>query len=207
MAMSAPCCGHDDPAGDLAAYRKVLRIALVVNALMFVVEVAGSRIAGSASLLADSIDFFGDAGNYAISLAVLARTLPTRSWAALLKAATMGVFGVFVLVETGWSAARGLRPEPYAMGAIAVVAFAANLAVAGLLFRFRGGDANRRSVWVCTRNDVAGNVAVGLAALGVFGTGRVWPDLTVALVLAGFALAGATAVFRQARNELRVSHS
>lgn len=162
-----------------------------------------SWTSGSVSLLADSIDFFGDAANYAISLAVLGMAAATRSKAAMFKAATMGAFGVFVLGKAVWSLKAGVPPEAVTMGAIGFAALVANVVVAWMLFRFRTGDANMRSVWICSRNDAIGNVAVMLAAFGVFGTGSAWPDLAVAAVMGTLALVGAVTVLRQARAELR----
>ena len=177
-------------------------VALVLNALMFVVELGGSWTSGSVSLLADAIDFFGDAGNYAISLAVLGMAATTRSKAALFKAACMGAFGVFVLGKAVWNLQAGVPPEPATMGVVGFVALAVNGGVALMLYRFRSGDANMRSVWICSRNDALGNIAVMLAALGVFGTGNAWPDLLVAGVMGVLALAGSWAVLQQARGEL-----
>jgi Co/Zn/Cd efflux system component len=203
--MSAHCCSDTacSPTAADPRYRKALWVALVVNALMFAVEFGASWASGSVSLLADSIDFFGDAGNYAISLAVLGMAATTRAKAALFKAACMGAFGAFVLVKAAWNAQSGVAPEPLTMGAVGLLALAANVGVALMLFRFRSGDANMRSVWICSRNDAIGNAAVMLAALGVFGSGSAWPDLLVAAVMGVLALSGATAVFRQARAELR----
>ena len=206
--MSASCCS--DIACSSSApvdpkYRRVLWVALVLNALMFAVEFGASWLSGSVSLLADSIDFFGDAGNYAISLAVLAMSLAARAKAAIFKAACMGAFGVFVLARSLWSLRWGVPPEAVTMGAVGFAALAVNASVAVMLYRFRTGDANMRSVWICTRNDVLGNVAVMFAALGVFGTGTAWPDLLVAGVMAMLALSGAWAVLRQARSEIRLS--
>jgi Co/Zn/Cd efflux system component len=183
----------------------VLWAALLLNALMFVVELVASWASGSVALLADSIDFFGDAGNYAISLAVLGMAVSTRAKAALFKAACMAAFGVFVLGQALWNARAGVTPEPLTMGVVGFAALAVNAGVAGLLYRFREGDANMRSVWICTRNDVLGNLAVLLAALGVFGTGTAWPDLIVAAVMALLALTGSWSVVRQARGELRLA--
>ena len=149
------------------------------------------------------IDFFGDAGNYAISLAVLGMAMAARSRAALFKAVCMGAFGVFVLGKAAWNLRAGVPPEPATMGAVGLAALAVNAGVALMLYRFRAGDANMRSVWICSRNDALGNVAVMLAALGVFGTGSAWPDLLVAAGMAMLALTGAWAVMRQARHELR----
>lgn len=200
--------GHDHDHGALPdgpvppGYARVLWIALVVNALMFLVEVAAGVAAGSVSLLADAIDFAGDAGNYALSLAVLSLGLVARARAALFKAACMLLFGVLVLARAGWSALAGDVPEPLTMGIVGVLALVANVAVAALLYAYREGDANMRSVWLCTRNDAIGNLAVLLAAVGVFGTGTRWPDLLVAAVMAGLALSAGLAVLRQARREL-----
>src|SRR5262245_13247962 len=204
--MSAHCC--PPPAAPPSAnptYRKVLWVALALNATMFVVELGSSWASGSVALLADSIDFFGDAGNYAISLAVLGMAVPARAKAALFKAACMGAFGAFVLGKALWNAQTGVLPEPMTMGAVGFAALAVNAGVALMLYRFRGGDANMRSVWICTRNDVLGNLAVMLAAFGVLGTGTAWPDLIVAAAMALLALTGSWTVVRQARAELRVA--
>lgn len=193
---------HGIPAGAPPGYRRALWIALVVNALMFAVEIASGVQAGSVSLLADSIDFFGDAANYGLSLAVLSMGLAWRSRAALLKAASMLGFGVVVLGRALWSALHGVTPEAMTMGVVGLLALAANVGVALLLYAWRDGDANMRSVWLCTRNDAIGNLAVMGAALGVFGTGSAWPDLAVAAVMAALALTAGWSVLRQARSEL-----
>lgn len=204
--MSASCCSPSAAVVD-PLFRRALWIALAVNAFMFVVEVFASWTSGSVSLLADAIDFFGDAANYALSLAVLASALHVRSKAAIAKAACMAAFGVFVLGRAVWALRSGTPPQAITMGAVAVAALATNLAVAVLLYRHRSGDANMRSVWICSRNDAIGNVAVGLAALGVFGTGSAWPDLLVATLMATLALTGAASVLRHARLELRGGQS
>ena len=199
--MSASCCSPQPPSQD-PAYRRVLWWALGINLLMFVVELAAGWAAGSVSLLADAIDFFGDAANYAVSLAVLGMAAAVRSKAAILKAACMAGFGIFVLSRAVWAAVVGSSPEPLTMGAVAMLALAANVGVALMLYRHRSGDANMRSVWICSRNDAIGNLAVGLAALGVFGTGAAWPDLAVAVLMALLALSGAWTVLEHARGEL-----
>ncbi|MES2953847.1 MAG: cation transporter [Pseudomonadota bacterium] len=205
--MSAHCCNHD-PAPNAAQansprYRRILWIALAVNLAMFGVEIGAGLQSGSVSLLADAIDFFGDAANYAVTLAVLSMGLVWRARAALLKAASMGLFGVFVLGRALWVATQGGTPEALTMGAIGLLALLANVAVAAMLYAWREGDANMRSVWLCSRNDAIGNLAVMLAALGVFGTQSAWPDLAVAAVMAVLAITGGYSVFRQARQELR----
>jgi Co/Zn/Cd efflux system component len=195
---------HALPEGPVPpGYRKVLWIALAVNALMFLVEIAAGVATGSVSLLADAIDFLGDAGNYGLSLAVLAMGTVARGRAAMFKAACMLSFGVLVLGRAAWGAFHGLAPEPLTMVLVGALALLANVGVAVILYAYREGDANMRSVWLCTRNDAIGNVAVMLAALGVFGTGTRWPDLLVAAVMAGLALAAGLSVVRQARQELR----
>jgi Co/Zn/Cd efflux system component len=171
---------------------------------MFVVELGASWSSGSVSLLADSIDFFGDAANYGLSLAVLAMAASVRSRAALVKAASMGAFGVFVLGKAVWNLQAGVAPEPATMGAVGFAALVVNAGVALMLYRFHTGEANMRSVWICSRNDAIGNVAVMLAAFGVFGTGSAWPDLLVAAVMGALALAGAWTVLRHARAELQI---
>lgn len=200
--MSASCCSPPPPSAD-PLYRRALWIALAVNVVMFVIEIGAGWRSGSVSLLADAIDFFGDAVNYGLSLAVLSLALHIRSRTAIFKAACMAAFGVLVLSRAGWAWHAGLIPEASTMGAISVLALIANGSVALLLYRHRQGDANMRSVWICSRNDAIGNVAVGIAALGVFGTGTAWPDLLVAAFMAGLALTGSMSVLRHARLELR----
>jgi len=201
--MAGSCSRHgDDETAVDPRYRRVLYVALALNAAMFGVEIGASWMSGSVSLLADAIDFFGDAGNYALSLAVLCMAATTRARAALFKAACMCGFGIFVLVKAGWSLKVGVVPQPATMGIVGFAALAVNGSVAWLLYRFRTGDANMRSVWICSRNDAFGNIAVMVAALGVLGTSSAWPDLFVASVMADLALWGASTVLRQARREL-----
>jgi Co/Zn/Cd efflux system component len=206
--MSASCCPEpvDTHRGN-EGYRRVLWAVLAINAAMFAIEVAAGMAAGSASLQADALDFLGDAGNYAISLFVVGMALQYRAMAALLKGATMGVFGVWVIGVTIWHAWHGTLPEAFVMGAVGTAALLANAASFGLLWAYRGGDSNMRSAWICTRNDVLGNLAVLLAALGVFGTGTGWPDVAVAAIMATLALQGAWVVIDQSWSELRASTS
>ncbi len=140
-------------------FRKALWIALVINALMFVVEILGGYKAQSVSLWADALDFAGDAANYALSLVVLSMSLYWRATAALLKGITMAAFGIFVIAKVVWSYFYGVSPEPMVMGAIGVMALIANVSVALMLYAFRDGDANMRSVWLCSRNDSIANIA------------------------------------------------
>jgi Co/Zn/Cd efflux system component len=207
--MSAHCCHHEQDHHGPGAHRAIpaglrraLWIALAVNALMFMVEVGAGVTSGSVSLLADAIDFFADAGNYGVTLAVLSLGAAWRSGAAIGKAVTMLLFAALVLGRAVWAALAGVPPEPLTMGVVGALALGANVGVAVLLYAFREGDANMRSVWLCTRNDAIGNAAVLLAALGVFGTGTAWPDLIVAAVMASLAASAAWTVLRLARREL-----
>jgi Co/Zn/Cd efflux system component len=176
---------------------------LAINAAMFAVEVAAGVAAGSASLQADALDFLGDAANYGISLFVVGMALKYRAGAALAKAASMGAFGLWVIGTVIWHALSGTLPNAFTMGTIGVLALAANAASFGLLWVYRHGDSNMRSAWICTRNDVLGNLAVLAAAAGVFGTGAGWPDFTVAAIMAALAIQGAVVVARQSLGELR----
>ena len=203
--MSAHCCAGE-PSVD-PRYRRILWIALAINLLMFAVEIAGSYASGSVSLLADSVDFFADAANYGLTLAVLSMGLEWRTRAALIKGLSMGAFGVFVLAKAAWDAIHGSAPEPITMGVIGVLALAANVGVALMLYAYRSGDANMRSVWLCSRNDAIGNLAVMLAALGVFGTGSRWPDLAVAAIMGTLALWASISVTQQSRRELGQLHT
>lgn len=198
---SGSCPSRSTPPDD--RYRKVLWAALFINALMFGVELAASLAAGSLALLADSADFLGDAANYGVSLFVLGMAPVWRSRVAYGKGLVMGLFGMLVLGRALWTGAGGEVPHAPTMGAVGIAALLANVAVAAMLYAFRDGDANMRSVWLCTRNDMIGNLAVLLAALGVFGTGAGWPDIAVAAVMGLLGLSAAWDVVRRARGELR----
>jgi Co/Zn/Cd efflux system component len=171
---------------------------------MFGVEVGVGFTAGSASLQADALDFLGDAANYGISLFVVGMALRYRAAAALAKGTTMGLFGLWIVGTVAWHVVHGTLPSAVAMGTIGFAALIANAVSFALLWAFRSGDANMRSAWICTRNDVLGNLAVLCAALGVFGTGSGWPDVVVAAIMAALALQGSFTVVKQALKELRL---
>jgi Co/Zn/Cd efflux system component len=181
----------------------VLWIALLANVAMFFVELMASVWSGSSALAADAADFLGDSANYALSLGALAMGGAWISRVALLKGTAMSAYGIAVLVYASWRAWLGVPPEPVIMSAVGALALAVNVGIAALLYRFRDGDANMRSVWLCTRNDVIANLAVLAAAAGVFGTASVWPDVAVAGMLALLGLSSGRIVIRQARAELR----
>jgi Co/Zn/Cd efflux system component len=202
--LSTSCCNHTtDPHRGDEGYRRVLWAVLAINAVMFAIEVIAGLAAGSASLQADALDFLGDSANYAISLFVVGMALRYRATAALLKGATMAAFGLWVVAITAWHAWHGTLPQAVTMGAVGTAALLANFISFGLLWAYREGDANMRSAWVCTRNDVLGNLAVLAAALGVFGTGTGWPDVIVAAAMAALALQGAAIVIQHALSELK----
>jgi cation diffusion facilitator family transporter len=181
----------------------MLWIALLVNAAMFAIEVGAGWSSGSLALLADAIDFFGDAANYGLSLAALALAPHRGTQAARVKGITMAAFGAFVLASAIQRAMSGAPPEPITMGLVGALALAANVCVAWMLYALRDGEAHLRAAWLCSRNDALGNVAVLLAAAGVFGTDTAWPDLIVAAIIGGLALRSGAVVLRRADGEMR----
>ncbi|MDP3271376.1 cation transporter [Limnobacter sp.] len=204
-----PGCNHcpsDEVAKSAAnnpGFRKVLWIALIANAAMFFIEVGASWSAGSVSLLADSLDFGGDAANYALSLFVLGMALQTRAKAALLKGVSMGLYGLGVLGFAAYAAMHGQVPSYATMGVVGLMALSVNVGVAAIQYRYRNGDSNMRSVWLCSRNDAIGNLAVLGAALLVGVTQTAWPDLAVAALMATLGLTASVSVIKQARAEIR----
>jgi Co/Zn/Cd efflux system component len=202
--MAGSCCDHAPaPESRTDGFRRVLWIALAVNAGMFLVEGISGLLGNSVSLQADAVDFLGDAANYGLALAVLGMSLVHRARVALLKGTSMGLFGVWVVGNAVYNAFVLALPSAAVMGGVGFLALVANLAVAVLLYRHRNGDSNRQSVWLCTRNDAIGNLAVMAAATGVFASGTPWPDLAVAAIMAALALSSSYRVIRQALGEVR----
>lgn len=200
------CCGHDAKfEGVSDDYKRRLWIVIAINATMFVVEMVAGQLAGSQALQADALDFLGDSLTYGISLAVIGASIRVRTNAALAKAASLLLMGLWVFGSTAYRVFYVGVPEAEIMGAIGLLALIANLASVLLLVRYKDGDANVRSVWLCSRNDAIGNVAVMIAALGVWGTATGWPDLIVAGIMATLFLSSATQIFRQALAERRES--
>jgi Co/Zn/Cd efflux system component len=201
MACKSCCASSTQGTTNDPRWRSALWIALGVNAAMFAAEIAAGLMGGSRALQADALDFLGDAANYAISLGVAGMALAWRAKAALLKGATLALLGLYVLGITVWGIWHGAVPEAHVMGIVGIAALIANGAVALMLYRFRGGDANMRSVWICSRNDAIGNIAVVFAAAGVFGTGTAWPDLIVAGIMAALGISGGVQIVAAARRE------
>jgi Co/Zn/Cd efflux system component len=200
------CCNHSHASDAMRGnpgYRRALWVVLGINAVMFLAEIGAGLAAGSASLQADALDFLGDSANYGISLLVVGMTLRYRALAALAKGLSMAVFGLWVIGTVVWHAAHGTLPSAMTVGAVGAAALIANALSFAILWVYRTGDANMRSAWICTRNDLLGNLAVLLAAAGVFGTGTGWPDIVVAATMAALALQGASSVLRQSLGELR----
>jgi len=196
------CCDSNEHNWD-CKYRVILWVVLFINLGMFVLEIFSGLISGSQSLLADSLDFFADAANYGISLYVLSKSITLRAKASLIKGYTMGVFGVFVAVSTVYKVFFAVTPKAEIIGVVGFIALAANVFSAFLLYKYRKGDSNRASVWICSRNDAIANIAVIFAGLGVWITNTKWPDLTVAFIIASISLSGAYRIIKQARGELR----
>jgi len=201
------CCETPRFDGASVAYRRVLWAVILINAGMFLVEMAGGVLAGSLALQADALDFAGDTATYALSLWVIGRPDAWRARAALLKGVTLGGMGLWVLGATAYRVLVLGTPDPFVMGAIGVLALGANVVSALLLMRFRNGDANVRSVWLCSRNDAIGNLAVVGAAALVALTASGWPDLLVAGIMALLFLNSAAQIIRQALGELRAPAS
>lgn len=205
--MSAHCCNSDNGRFEGASprHRRILWLVIALNAIMFAVEIVAGTLAGSMSLQADAMDFAADAATYGLTLYMIGRPLRWRATAALVKAGSLALMGSYVLGATLYRVFVTETPEPLVMGAVGAAALAVNVTAALLLFRFRDGDANVRSVWLCSRNDAIGNVAVMIAALGVFGTGTAWPDLAVAAIMAGLFLYSSASILGQSLGELRRS--
>jgi Co/Zn/Cd efflux system component len=195
-------CDDDGPGKPIdLGFRRVLWFAFAVNAGMFGVEAVAGLIARSVALQADAIDFFSDATSYAITLFVLGMGAGARANAALFKGVTMAGFGLWVIGSALHHLVSGSLPQPLIMGPVALLALAANLTVAILLFRHREGDSNRRSIWLCSRNDAIANILVLLAAGGVLAAGAGWPDIAVAAVIAYLNLSASWRIIRQALGE------
>ena len=197
------CSGNPKFDGVDPAYKRVLWGVIFINAAMFFVEMSAGKLAGSQALQADALDFLGDALTYGLSLAVIGMSLKVRSTAALIKGLSLLFMGLWVFGSTVYQIFILGVPSAQIMGLIGLLALAANLASVLLLMRYKDGDANVRSVWLCSRNDAIGNVAVMIASFAVFLTASAWPDLIVAIIMAGLFLRSAQLILVQAWQELR----
>lgn len=197
------CAGNPVFDGVDARYRAVLWTVIAINGVMFVVEMIAGHMAASQALQADALDFLGDTLTYGLSLAVIGMAAAVRARAALFKGISLSLMGLWVLGSTLWRVFVIGVPEAEIMGVIGVLALAANLASVFLLMRYKDGDANVRSVWLCSRNDAIGNIAVVAAAAGVWGTSSGWPDLAVAALMATLFLYSSAQIIRQSIAELR----
>jgi Co/Zn/Cd efflux system component len=199
------CCSGGVPVFDgmNPRYKRVLWAVIAINGAMFLTEMAAGQLAGSQALKADALDFLGDTVTYGLSLAVIGASLRTRAGAALFKGLSLSAMGLWVFGSTLYHTFVLGVPSAGVMGVIGFLALAANLASVGLLMPYKDGDANVRSVWLCSRNDAIGNVAVMLAAFGVWGTATAWPDLIVAAIMAGVFLTSSAQILRQAWAEFR----
>jgi cation diffusion facilitator family transporter len=201
----AGCCGNDARFDGISDdYKRRLWIVIAINAVMFAVEMGAGQMAQSQALKADALDFLGDALTYGISLAVIGASIAARTNAALAKGVSLLLMGTWVFGSTVYRVFYVGVPEADIMGVIGALALAANLASVFLLIGYKDGDANVRSVWLCSRNDAIGNIAVMIAALGVWGTATGWPDLIVAAIMASLFLSSAFQIIRQALEERRL---
>ena len=204
----AGCCGHDvkfDGVSD--DYKRRLWLVIVLNASMFFIEMSAGHLAQSQALQADALDFLGDALTYGISLAVIGASIRVRTNAALIKGVSLLLMGLWVLSSTVYRVFYVGVPEAQIMGVVGLLALVTNLASVLLLVRYKDGDANVRSVWLCSRNDAIGNIAVMIAAVGVWFTSTGWPDLIVAAIMAGLFLSSSFQIVRQALSERRESRA
>jgi Co/Zn/Cd efflux system component len=202
------CCGDGVPVFDGMdpSYRRVLWTVIVINGAMFLTEMVAGHLARSQALQADALDFLADTVTYGLSLAVIGASIKTRATAALFKGASLSVMATWVLGSTIYHTLVLGLPRAELMGGIGVLALAANLGSVLLLMRYKDGDANVRSVWLCSRNDAIGNVVVMFAAVAVWGSGTAWPDLAVAALMAGIFLTSSVQILSQALTEYRAQN-
>lgn len=200
----AGCCGHNAQFDGVSKdYKRRLWLVIALNAIMFAVEMTAGHMAKSQALQADALDFFSDALTYGVSLAVIGASIKVRTMAALGKGISLLLMGVWVFGSTIYRVMYLGVPEAEIMGVVGFMALATNLASVALLVKYKDGDANVRSVWLCSRNDAIGNVAVMFAALGVWGSGSGWPDVIVAGIMATLFLSSAYQIIKQALVERR----
>jgi len=203
------CCDHhiDEEELKINSFRKVLWIVFVINLLMFLVEFGTAFFARSVSLQADALDFMADAMTYGVTLLVLGSSLRMRASVAMLKGVSMGVLGLWIFARTYVNAQDAIVPLAGVMGTVGLVALIANVVSALLLYKYRSGDSNMRSIWLCSRNDAIGNIAIMIAASGVFAMNSGWPDFIVAILMATLSTVASFQIIRQASAELKTVSS
>jgi Co/Zn/Cd efflux system component len=203
------CCDHDIHEEELkvSKFRTILRIVFIINLVMFIVEFATAFFANSVSLQADALDFLADSMTYGITLLVLGSSLRMRASVAMLKGISMGVLGMWIFARTYTNASEAIVPPAGVMGTVGIVALIANAVSALLLYKFRSGDSNMRSIWLCSRNDAIGNIAIIIAASGVFAMNSGWPDFIVAILIATLSTVASFQIIRQASTELKTVNS
>ena len=205
----AGCCNNDCDALELLQQKQrgTLKAVLVINAVMFVVIVVAAYFSASSALLADSLDNFGDAFTYALSLYAVAKGAAMKAKVALFKGLLILLAALVVAGQLVYRLLVPTVPVFELMGVFSLIALVANSVCLYLLWRHRHEDVNMSSVWECSRNDIATNISVFLAAGGVWLTGSGWPDLAVAAALVVLLLRSAWRVIAQARAELHVAQS
>lgn len=189
-------CGHHVFTGQSAAYQRILWIVAGLNFLMFGVELGWGIAASSQALLADSLDLLGDGLTYSLSLWAIHQTPRHRSIVAMLKGGSLLLFALIIFIDIIIHIFAKHTPLPITMGWVAATVLTVNVLCAILLYRFRDGDANIRSVWLCSRNDAIGNILVMIAAGAVFLFQSGWPDLLAAGILVLLFLSSAIRILR-----------
>ncbi len=204
--MGKACCEAKSVELDKLRLRQgnVLKAVLIINALMFLIELGGGLMAKSSALLADSLDMFGDATVYAFSLYVLNKNQLWRARAGLLKGIIMALFGFGILVHLIYRIAVGTTPIAGTMGLIASLALFANLWCLYLLYTHRQDDINMKSTWICSRNDIIANCGVLLATYLVAKTGSAWPDWIAGATISILFLTSSFGVIQESIKEQRL---
>ncbi|MFC3050430.1 cation transporter [Kordiimonas pumila] len=205
--MGAHCCNDVKFEGMDPAYKRALILVIIINAVMFLVEMPMGFVGDSQALKADALDFLGDTATYALSLAVIGKSHSLRAKAAMIKGISLLLMGGWVLASTLYTVFYLHAPTAFIMGSVGFAALSANIISVLLLMRFKDGDANVRSVWICSRNDAIGNIMVMIAASGVWLSGTGWPDIVVAGLMASLFISGSLTIIKQARGELLAHHA
>jgi len=187
-------------------FAKVVKIALLLNFLMFFLEFLFGIYANSMALITDSFDFLGDSLNYIIAIYVLKKSSKFQSYSAIIKSLSMLFFGLFVsflAIQKALSQEIYI-PSSFLMVLIASIALLVNISVSFLLFKFRNGNSNQKSVWLCSRNDAINNIMVIVAGLFVYRYSSIWPDIIAASIMAILAISSSISIFKSAKKEIKI---